>query len=160
MTPNGLIRIARYLASGGVGSGIGRPRQDELCRAVSCAYYAMFHALAGCCADTLVGATRARRNQQAWRQTYRALEHGYAKNQCSNARLLGRFPPEIQDFGELFIYMQRRRHTADYDPDANFSRSDVMQFIDDTESAIAGFENLDARDRRAFAVFVLLRNRR
>ena len=41
-----------------------------------------------------------------------------------------------------------------------FSRSDVMQFIDDTERMIAGFENVDARDRRAFAVFVLLRNRR
>ena len=46
MTPTGLIRIARHLAAGGTGSGIGRPRQDELCRAVSCAYYAMFHALA------------------------------------------------------------------------------------------------------------------
>ena len=87
---------------------------------------------------------------------YRALERGHAKNQCANERLLGRFPPEIQDFGELFIYMQRRRHTsfADYDPDANFSRSDVVQFIDETESVIAGFENVEARDRRAFAVFV------
>ena len=56
--------------------------------------------------------------------------------------------------------MQRERHTADYDPDANFSRSNVIQFIDDTEGVIAGFENVDARDRRAFAVFVLLRNRR
>ena len=160
MTPIGLIRIARHLALGGIGSGIGRPRQDELCRAVSCAYYAMFHSLAGCCADMLVGATRARRNQEAWRRTYRALEHGHAKNQCSNARMLNGFPPEIQDFGELFIYMQRERHTADYDPDANYSRSDVIQFIDDTEGVVARFENVDARDRRAFAVFVLLRNRR
>ena len=146
--------------SGGVGSGMGRPRQDELCRAVSCAYYAMFHSLAGCCADMLVGATRARRNQEAWRRAYRALEHGYAKNQCANARMLGRFPAEIQRFGELFIYMQRERHTADYDPDANYSRSEVIQFIDDTENAIAGFEDVDARYRRAFAVYVLLRNRR
>ena len=160
MTPTGLIRIARHLAAGGVGSGIGRPRQDELCRAVSCAYYAMFHTLASCCADMLVGATRARRRQEAWRQTYRALEHGHAKNQCSNARMLSRFPTEIRRFGDLFTHMQRRRHDADYDPDASFSRSDVMQFIDETESAIAGFETVDARDRRGFAVFVLLRNRR
>ena len=160
MTPTGLIRIARHLASGGIGGGIGRPRQDDLCRAVSCAYYAMFHALAGCCADMVVGATRARRNQEAWRRTYRALEHGYAKNQCANARMLGRFPEDIQRFGELFIHMQRRRHTADYDPEANFYRSEVARFIDHTEGAIAGFEDVDARDRRAFAVFVLLRNRR
>lgn len=160
MSPTGLIRIARYLASGGVGSGIGRPRQDDLGRAVSCAYYAMFHALAGCCADMVVGATRARRSQEAWRQTYRALEDGYVKNQCSNTRMLGRFPPEIQRFGELFIEMQRLRHYADYDPEANFYRSAVVRFIDNAESVIDGFENVDTRDRRAFAVFVLLRNRR
>ncbi len=148
------------MAAGGVGSGIGRPRQDDLCRAVSCAYYAMFHALAVCCADTLIGATRARRSQEAWRRTYRALEHGHAKNQCANARMLSGFPSEIQEFGELFVYMQRRRHTADYDPDAKFSRSNVIQFIDDTEGVITRFETVDTRDRRAFAVFVLLRNRR
>lgn len=71
-----------------------------------------------------------------------------------------RFAPEIRRFGDLFIHMQRRLHYADYDPDAGFSRSDVMQFIDETESTIAGFENVDARDRRAFAVYALLRNRR
>ena len=160
MTPTGLIRIARHLASGGTGSGIGRPRQDELCRAVSCAYYAMFHALARCCADMVVGATRARRSQEAWRQAYRALEHGHTKNQCSNSRALRRFGPEIRRFGEQFVYMQRERHAADYDPDANYSRSDVIQFVDDTEGVIAEFEGVDARDRRAFAVYVLLRNRR
>ncbi len=160
MSPTGLIRIARHLASGGVGSGIGRPRQDELCRAVSCAYYAMFHTLAGCCADVVVGATRARRSQEAWRRTYRALEHGHAKNQCANTRMLDRFPPEIQRFGELFVDMQRLRHYADYDPEANFYRSAVVRFIDNTEGVISRFENVDARDRRAFAVFVLLRNRR
>ena len=160
MNPSDLIRIARHLALGGVGSRLGRPRQSDLCRAVSCAYYAMFHTLAGCCADMLVGATRAGRSQQAWRQTYRALEHGHAKNQCSNTRILSRFPPEIQDLGEHFVDMQRRRHYADYDPETDLDRSAVMTFIDDTERVIAGFENLGARDRRAFAVYVLLRNRR
>ena len=56
--------------------------------------------------------------------------------------------------------MQRRRHYADYDPETDLDRSAVMTFIDDTERVIAGFENLGARDRRAFAVYVLLRNRR
>lgn len=51
MVPFDLIRIAEQLASGAIGSGRGRPRQAELRRAVSAAYYAMFHALARCCAE-------------------------------------------------------------------------------------------------------------
>ena len=86
MNPEDLIRIARGLAGGAIGGNIGRPRQAELRRAVSAAYYALFHALARCCADTLVGATPASRSQTAWTQTYRALEHGYAKNQCVRPR--------------------------------------------------------------------------
>ena len=45
-------------------------------------------------------------------------------------------------------------------PETDFDRSTVTIFIDDTESVIEAFENVDVIDRRAFAVFVLLRNRR
>ena len=37
MNPRALIRIARQLASGNLGSGLGRPQQDELRRAISTA---------------------------------------------------------------------------------------------------------------------------
>ncbi len=158
MNSRDLTRIAKHLASGSIGVGRGRPRQTELCRAVSTAYYALFHALALCCADSLVGATPSGRSQRAWRQAYRALEHGLAKNRCSSGSL-GRFPPEIQDFGRLFVTMQRERHIADYDPDAAFSRGDVLSLIDETENVIIRFEEADGRDRRAFAVFVLFRLR-
>ena len=86
------------------------------------------------------------------------MEHGLAKNRCSSGSL-GRFPPEIQDFGRLFVTMQRERHIADYDPDAAFSRGDVLSLIDETENVIIRFEEADGRDRRAFAVFVLFRLR-
>ena len=164
MEPFDLIRIAERLASGAIGSGVGRPRQAELRRAVSAAYYAMFHALAQCCADTLVGATPTRRNRQAWRQTYRALEHGFVRNQCANQSMLSRFPLEIQKFGDLFVYMQRLRHIADYDPDpdpeTDFDRAHILYLIDETSRAITGFQSADAIDRRAFAAFVLFRLRR
>ena len=44
MNPRDLIKIARQLASGAVDGNRGRPRQAELRRAVSAAYYALFHA--------------------------------------------------------------------------------------------------------------------
>ena len=164
MDPFELLRIAEHLASGGAGSGRGRPPQAELRRAVSAAYYAMFQALAACCADMLVGATRANRSQQAWRQTYRSLEHGFAKNQCANQGMMGRFPQPIQDFARLFVYMQRRRHIADYDPDPEqengFARENVIRLIHETSRTISDFQDVDAGNRRAFSVFVLLRFRR
>ena len=159
MNPYDLIRIAEHLASGAIRDGRGRPVQAELRRAVSTAYYAMFHALALCCANMLVGTTRARRSQQAWRQVYRALEHGYARNQCSNRGMLSRFPQQIQDFGELFTVMQRQRQDADYDPDAEFFRSGVQAFIDETKRGVTQLGESDARDQRAFAVYVLFRIR-
>ena len=58
MNPDDLIRIAEHLASGGVRGRIGRPVQAELRRAVSATYYALFHALARCCANMLVGVQR------------------------------------------------------------------------------------------------------
>lgn len=159
MNSGDLLRIARHLAAGAVGSGRGRPRQTDLCRAVSAAYYAMFHALAQCCADLLAGGSPSHRNPEAWRQTYRALEHGLARSQCDNQAAMRRFPPEIRLFAEVFVAMQRERHHADYDPGITFSRDRVRQFIYQVEEAIAEFNAADRGQRRAFSLYVLFRRR-
>lgn len=159
MNPRDFIRIARQLASGAVGRGLGRPRQAELRRAVSAAYYALFYLLAGNAANTLAGARPPPRNRQFWMQTYRAVEHRHAKNQCLNQGVMRRFPPEIRDLGDIFVIMQLQRHDADYNPDAAFRRSQVMRLIDDAERAIDGFDRVPAPERRAFALHILLRAR-
>ena len=158
MNPEDLIRIARGLAGGAISGNIGRPRQAELRRAVSAAYYALFHALARCCADTLVGATPAIRNGPAWTQTYRALEHGYAKNQCLRPAIRG-FPPEIREFGKMFAEMQRNRNIADYATESELSRAETMRLINQIEDVIADFATAPAAVRRAFSAYVLLRVR-
>jgi hypothetical protein len=81
-----LIVTARRLAR----ANPNRPRQADLRRAVSTAYYAVFHALARQCADRFVG-TGHNRSRPAWQQVYRALDHGFAKNACFQAANLG-FP--------------------------------------------------------------------
>ena len=159
MNPHDLIRISRQLASGAMSGNRGRPRQAELRRAVSAAYYALFHALAHCCADRLAGSTRASRNESAWIQTYRALEHGHARNQCNDSSAMSAFPLEIQNFGRRFIFMQRQRQQADYSPNVSYSRRWVMQTVDETEDIIAAFEGAPSTGRRAFALHVLLRRR-
>ena len=158
MDPDDLIEIARQLADESVAGGRGRPRQAWLRRAVSTAYYALFHTMARCGADMLAGSTPANRSQPAWRQAYRALEHGHAKNQCSKT-VMKKFPEEIQRFGQTFVEMQGQRHTADYDPEPRLVRSDVLQLIDVTAKAITEFENTTLADRKAFAIYVLLKTR-
>ena len=159
MNPRDFIRIARQLASGAVGRGRGRPRQAELRRAVSAAYYALFYLLAGNAADMLAGARPSARNRQFWMQTYRAVEHRHAKNQCLNKAVMRGFLPEIQDLAQTFANMQTHRHDADYNPQTELSRSQVMRLIDDAERVIDGFDRVPAPDRRAFALHILLRAR-
>lgn len=89
---------------------LGSPRQSDLKRAESTAYYAMFHAFCQNCADSFVGKSRAAENQNAWRQAYRAVNHGYAKFQCKNKSVIGGFPAEIQDFANQFAESQEKRH--------------------------------------------------
>ncbi len=66
MDPADLLLIAHQLAIGVVGNRRGHPRQAELRRAVSTAYYAMFHSLARCGADLVAGSTKQHRSQLAW----------------------------------------------------------------------------------------------
>ena len=158
MNPLDLIDSARQRA-GGFSPGRGRPRQTDLKRAVSGAYYAIFHTLSACCADMLIGTGYIARRRPEWRQIYRALEHGYARRQCNNSTAIAQFPQEIQLFAWHFSETQLLRHLADYDPDTTLTRDDVLQLVDETERIIAGFNNAPADRRRAFAVHVLFRTR-
>ena len=154
MNPQELLRIARQLANGVSTSQPGSPSDDELRRAISTAYYAMFHSLAVSCADTLISANPNTRQQTLWEQTYRTLEHGRARDRCLGS-MIGIFPQDIQSFAAQFADMQSQRHDADYKPSAQFSQSEALRLINESEIRITAFENTAADDRRVFAVYVL-----
>lgn len=151
MLPRDLLDTARHL----VASGKGKPRQAHLRRAVSTTYYALFHTLAKTCADLVAG--KATHSKPAWNQVYRALQHGFAKDACKHADILSKFPNEIQDFANMFVAMQDKRHKADYDPDEKVFKSAVEADIRAVESVMDGFEKAPIRDRRAFVALVLLK---
>ena len=151
MNSRDLIETARSLAK----ISPRRPSQANLRRAVSTAYYAVFHCLAATVADTLMGKGR----NEAWHQAYRALEHASAKKACRNMRALRAFPPEVQDFAETFVALQESRHQADYALDVRYHKPDVLAGIDAAETAIAWLEGVDIRHRRRFAAHVLFKRR-
>jgi len=117
----------------------------------------VFHAFARNSADTLIG-VGANRADQAWNQTYRALEHGTAKNACGQLRTLG-FPPSLCACGDIFVQLQQERHDADYNPDHRVSRADALAAIALAESAINHLSESTRKDRTAFAVPLLLKRR-
>ena len=155
---NQLIKTAEYLANRGT-----RPRQADLKRAISTAYYAMFHALAKNNADKFISRTNNDgRADRAWLQTYRALEHRKAKNACERCyreQRLG-FPEPIRTFASYFVTMQKERYEADYNPASRFSRQDVLAKIEGTRTAIRKFTNSrGVKDKQAFAAFILFPHR-
>lgn len=160
MSPDDLLTVADNLVKG----RSDQPNQVELRRAVSTAYYALFHELGNNCADLLVGLRSSTQTNQAWRQAYRALDHREVRRKCTRGPgkpiLDGQFPSGIQDFAKQFVKMQATRHKADYDPFEAFTRSGVEQLIRESRTAVEDFRSAAERDRRAFAVFVLFPIRR
>ena len=116
--PYDLMEVARVLAE----SDPAPSMQARLRRAVSTAYYALFHCLAASAADLFIGPER----NSAWHRTYRALEHGRARSECRQVQTMSEFPMEIRDFAEAFVALQKARQEADYALDTPaFQQSDV-----------------------------------
>lgn len=154
LQPSHLLQIATDLAN----FNARRPRRADLCRATSTAYYALFHSLARACADTMAGRGGSGRSRLAWRQVYRALEHGQAKKRCES-QVMQAFPTGIRDFADTFVSLQRRRHLTDYDPHFPFSKSEVHADIQQAQTAISRFSKTALKHRRAFAIHVLMKVR-
>ncbi|MCY4185255.1 MAG: hypothetical protein OXC82_14660 [Rhodobacteraceae bacterium] len=138
MNPHDLVVAPLILVS----HGPSKPRQVNLKRALSAAYFAMFQALSRNCSDSLVGTAGARRSQRAWQQAYLSIKHRYAKNQCKRDEISG-FAESIQEFASKFVELQVKRHQADYNPLYRLTRNDVYN---DIETAAMVIEQLQASD--------------
>jgi hypothetical protein len=122
------LKTARHLLKG----SSAPPSPAELRRAVSTAYYAVFHALAHVCADRLIGSSNAASQGGAWGQVYRALEHGFARNACEQAKGLG-FSEGITTFAIAFVM---------------------------AETAISALQDCTTEEQTAFSALVLLKLRK
>lgn len=148
-----LIETARSL----VPTGPGRPRQTDLRRASSTIYYAAFHRLMQCCADRLVG-TGPTHQTPAWNRVYRALNHGQCAKVCRSGETRA-LSPQIRKLTSLLPELRGRRHAADYDPAARFTKSEVLRDIAATEAVLDAFDSSSNDDQRELAVLLLFRER-
>lgn len=152
-----LLQQARHLA----GFDPGRPKQANLLRAVSAAYYAIFHFLVDQSCRLAVGTQHA---QREYRQVLaRAFSHSAMKSACSSFSggtlkssvqqgLPSSFqiPTPVSLIANVFVELQSARHRADYDLTHRFSRKDVFSQIEQVESAIDKFQQLGPGEEKEF----------
>jgi uncharacterized protein (UPF0332 family) len=110
-----------------------RPRQASLRRAVSTAYYALFHLLT----TAAVSDWRIARHRS---KLARAFEHGKMKSACSDTvkQLRSRkyaSAQKLKSVAEAFVELQQHRHTADYDNSKKWTRTDVLAQIQSVQAA-------------------------
>lgn len=138
-----------------------RKRSDaHLRRAISAAYYAVFHCLARIAADRLVQPTGRPGYGHAWYHVYRSLQHRHARKQCLNAAILPAYSMAIRRFAACFAELQEQRHQADYNPAAAFEPAEVDTSVRTAAGRIREFERATEAEQRAFAAWVLLAARR
>lgn len=125
------------------------PTDAQLRRAVSTAYYAVFHTTLRAAADRFVGPNQVA--SPAYSILYRGFDHGNMQKVCEElrkstlksqySRTLGRtaVSPDMQAFAEAFPELLTMRHLADYDPSTPFLPSDMAAFIQLSQDAIDAF---------------------
>lgn len=144
---------------------VGAPNQTALRRAVSTAYYSLFHHIIRSAANTLIGAKH--RKTPRYALVYRAFEHAKMR-QVSELldkpalgekakKALGMAAPlaDIRDIATAFANLQQRRHWADYDPAGTISRSDARDLVEQAELAMNKLDRLPVEDRKNLLVFMM-----
>lgn len=125
-----LLEQARHLAT----REPKRPKQASLRRAVSTAYYAVFHLLTS-------AAVANWKNARQRSALARAFDHSTMKEACkrTNDRV---FPHpnaagvrHLKRVANIFIELQQSRHTADYDNSKRWGRSEALSQIDLAQEA-------------------------
>lgn len=121
-----------------------RPKQASLRRAISTAYYALFHFLVDKSCRFLVSGSAAERRALR-EQLARSFDHGAMKNASQAFAGAGASPwvtvggapsPELVRVAEAFVALQQERHAADYDVGRSFTRNEALALIAQAEDAL------------------------
>jgi hypothetical protein len=139
-----------------------RPKQANLRRAVSTAYYAIFHLLVEEGTAEIAGrnASRAEGRQLVRRK----FEHS-TMYRVSQATAEGRdwvrastpsLPLGLQLVAETFVALQEDRHQADYDSSDAFTRARALEAVERCELALRAWQTVRRTEESRFYLLALL----
>jgi hypothetical protein len=145
--------------------GGGAPRQADLRRAISSAYYGVFHGVLTEAADSFVGKTQ--RDTPRYALVYRSVDHRSLRAICEDikkstlpAKYLkyeprGGFGPDLVALATAVIELQEKRHSADYDPLFRARMSDAVLAVATARTALVRFRSAKPTRRKAFLSLVV-----
>lgn len=141
-----------------------RPRQASLRRAVSTAYYALFHLLVEEAASFFVSGDR-----QSMREALsRAFNHGAMQKVAegfASAKVSPKIkcllpeetlPVELIRVAQAFVDLQQARHGADYDLGRRYFRNDSLALIDQARRAFTDWGSIRSNPSARVFLFGLL----
>ena len=134
-------------------------RQSIRRRAVSTAYYSVFHRLAQLCAAEFIGSDPRLRDTDEYERVYRLLDHGSVKNHFEAQPLKNH--PKLRPIGEQVVSLQSERNKSDYLPSRKglYTRSRCQTLVQSAKSTIELIDNLSREDRRTLAIFLAFKKR-
>jgi len=162
--PRNLLAVAKDLAV----LDPRRPRQAALRRAVSTAYYALFHLLIGDAAESMLANSAER--AQLGPLVRRDFGHDRLKNLAINVsqpqgsrgnlgNVLTTATPDadLLRVAAAFVFAHEQRELADYNVGRRFGRAGVLALILWVEQAFGAWERVKTRpDGRLFLIAMLL----
>jgi hypothetical protein len=163
LNPDHLLEQAEHLIERGTAGG--EPRAVDLRRAISAAYYAVFHDVLAAAADEFVGP--ADRGTPRYTLVYRSIDHRVLSRLCAevkkskpSAQYQGYAPAtgftrEARSFAGYVVELQEKRHSADYDPAARFTTADGQFAITTARRAIGRLAALHRDERQIFLALLL-----
>jgi hypothetical protein len=141
-------------------STVGPPKQTDLRRAISNAYYAIFHAVLTEAADDLIG--KSHRASTRYALVYRSIDHKSLRRLCDDIQKTS-LPPKYSiyspksGFGSDLVALaaavadlHEKRHLADYDPLFRAKRSDASSAVATARAALSKLRNSNRASRKAF----------
>lgn len=127
----------------------GRPKQASLRRAVSTAYYSLFHLLVEDAARAMFGgrdATDLRNTvQRAFQHaTMKKAARGFSAGNLTEPwkHLLPTPSNELKQVAQTFAELQEARHQADYDVGHSLTRAEAVDLVERAGDAIAAWKSV------------------
>ena len=147
----------------------GPPRQADIRRAISAAYYSVFHATLAAAADQYVGAIH--RGTNRYSLAYRSIDHQKIREICAKVKLHpvpreispytppAGFDSETRNLASVLHELQQKRHDADYNPSIRVRTSDARLAIGAARNALQRLQAADSKSREVFLGLLLFRIR-
>lgn len=156
-----LLRQAQHLAN----LEPRRPRQSSLRRAVSAAYYSLFHLLIDEATVMMFGRGGSKRrlrdvlargfSHSSMAAACKSFEDGNLPASIASVLSPLPVPADLQTVAALFRQLQEERHRADYNRALPFAKSEVLNLLQDTARAVEAWQRVRSDDATRFFLMAL-----